>query len=119
MAASLHAYICMFEWILLFAAFIYGCTDSSPFPSLWWVSLLSILLVPIFNEIILNLKYCLCKSRILKPSYSENYNLKECLPIVYSNYYNITAFGIEKCHPFDSTKYQRVYEDLLHSGVIN
>ena len=66
MAASLHGYICMFEWIALFAAFIYGCTDDGP-EHLWWYSLVAIFLVPLLNELVLNVKYLMCKSRILKP----------------------------------------------------
>ncbi|WP_051327309.1 histone deacetylase family protein [Desulfatibacillum aliphaticivorans] len=34
------------------------------------------------------------------------------LPIVYSKHYNITLFGIQKLHPFDSEKYGRVYKYL-------
>lgn len=34
-------------------------------------------------------------------------------PIVYSDYYNIEFFGLEKYHPFDSVKYRHVYEALL------
>lgn len=35
-------------------------------------------------------------------------------PIVYSSKYNITIFGIQKLHPFDTEKYKRVYEYLRH-----
>ncbi|SHJ11241.1 histone deacetylase 11 [Desulfatibacillum alkenivorans DSM 16219] len=34
------------------------------------------------------------------------------LPIVYSKHYNITLYGIQKLHPFDSEKYGRVYKYL-------
>ncbi|CAI2372267.1 unnamed protein product [Moneuplotes crassus] len=40
-------------------------------------------------------------------------------PIVYSPGYNITAFGLEKAHPFDSQKYGRVYNYLVEWGVIS
>jgi len=33
-------------------------------------------------------------------------------PIIYSTKYNITACGIEKLHPFDSSKYGRIHEYL-------
>ena len=74
--------------------------------------------MPIVNEIVLNIKGIVCRSRILTPDYSEKHHLKEALPIIYSKDYNIHAFGLEKCHPFDSTKYRRVYEDLVSSGLI-
>uniref|UniRef100_A0A0R3S0T2 Histone deacetylase 11 n=1 Tax=Elaeophora elaphi TaxID=1147741 RepID=A0A0R3S0T2_9BILA len=40
------------------------------------------------------------------------------LPIVYHPIYNISFCGIERCHPFDSRKWGRVYEALLQSGMI-
>ncbi|VDN06465.1 unnamed protein product [Thelazia callipaeda] len=40
------------------------------------------------------------------------------LPIVYHPLYNISFCGIERCHPFDSRKWGRVYEKLLQSGMI-
>jgi histone deacetylase 11 len=36
-------------------------------------------------------------------------------PIIYSSGYNITACGAEKMHPFDSTKYKRIW-NFLHEG---
>lgn len=41
------------------------------------------------------------------------------MPIVYSKGYNITACGFEKCHPFDSTKYGRIWEFLFKKEVLN
>jgi hypothetical protein len=48
----------------------------------------------------------------LRTSHHEGHRLKfsinsNKLPICYSADYNITAGGIEKCHPFDSCKYGR------------
>src|SRR5687768_11824422 len=34
------------------------------------------------------------------------------LPIVYSPGYNISLWGLEKLHPFDSKKYEHVFEKL-------
>lgn len=31
-------------------------------------------------------------------------------PIVYSSHYNITCMGLERCHPFDSTKWGKVFK---------
>lgn len=38
----------------------------------------------------------------------------ERLPIVYHQSYNISLFGLEKIHPFDSTKYGKVYNALCN-----
>lgn len=40
------------------------------------------------------------------------------LPFVYRPEYNITFFGIEKLHPFDSCKYKRVVQLLEAAGVV-
>ena len=40
------------------------------------------------------------------------------LNIIYHPRYNITAFGIEKCHPFDSCKYGRIVQKLKDAGLI-
>ena len=42
----------------------------------------------------------------------------DVLPIVYSPGYNITACGFEKLHPFDSTKYKRIWQFLHQKGTI-
>jgi histone deacetylase 11 len=41
------------------------------------------------------------------------------VPIVYSSKYNITAFGLERLHPFDSTKYRRIRDWLVRQGLRN
>ena len=40
------------------------------------------------------------------------------LPVVYHQSYNITFFGLEKLHPFDSAKYGRVLDILAKEGVL-
>eukprot|EP00741_Cyanophora_paradoxa_P022918 tig00021525_g22138.t1 len=40
------------------------------------------------------------------------------LPIVYSEKYNITFFGLEKLHPFDAAKYAKVYKYLIESKAV-
>ena len=45
--------------------------------------------------------------------------MKECTPIVYAPKYNIHAFGIEKLHPFDASKYRRVWESLIESEAVD
>ena len=116
--ASFHAYVCMIQWMTCLGLFIWGLRDDTPWDPLWWVALLALLLMPIVNEMFLCLKYACCKHRIQKPDYCERSNLKDCLPIVYNEGYNIHALGIEKCHPFDSEKYRRVFNNLRESGLL-
>ncbi|HEY7427861.1 MAG TPA: histone deacetylase [Gemmataceae bacterium] len=39
------------------------------------------------------------------------------VPLVYSPNYNITAFGLERWHPFDSVKFQRIHTWLIRQGL--
>src|SRR5579883_2538994 len=39
------------------------------------------------------------------------------IPLVYSSAYNITAFGLERLHPFDSRKYRRIHDWLIRQGL--
>lgn len=39
------------------------------------------------------------------------------VPIVYHSKYNITAFGLERLHPFDSVKYRRIHDWLIGQGL--
>jgi histone deacetylase 11 len=39
------------------------------------------------------------------------------VPLVYSPHYNITAFGLERLHPFDSLKYRRIRDWLVGQGL--
>jgi histone deacetylase 11 len=39
------------------------------------------------------------------------------VPLVYSPGYNITAFGLERLHPFDSLKYRRIHDWLVRQGL--
>src|SRR5690349_14856892 len=39
------------------------------------------------------------------------------VPLVYSPKYNITAFGLERLHPFDSRKYRRIRDWLVRQGL--
>lgn len=41
------------------------------------------------------------------------------LPLIYTSKYNISIFGIENFHPFDSKKYKKVYKDLIKSNLVN
>ena len=35
------------------------------------------------------------------------------IPLIYHPGYNITAFGLERLHPFDSRKYRRIHDALI------
>jgi histone deacetylase 11 len=39
------------------------------------------------------------------------------VPLIYHPKYNITAFGLERLHPFDSIKYGRIHAWLIRQGV--
>src|SRR4051794_10259914 len=39
------------------------------------------------------------------------------IPIVYHAHYNITAFGLERRHPFDGSKYRRIHDELVRGGL--
>jgi histone deacetylase 11 len=39
------------------------------------------------------------------------------IPLIYHPRYNITAFGLERLHPFDSRKYRRIHDALITLGV--
>jgi histone deacetylase 11 len=39
------------------------------------------------------------------------------VPLVYAPNYNITAFGLERLHPFDSRKYRRIHDWLIRQGL--
>ncbi len=64
---------------------------------------------PILYEIILNLfaKCCMTKNNSVETHIGNHNKLLNKIPIIYSEDYNITACGLEKCHPFDSCKYRR------------
>ena len=39
------------------------------------------------------------------------------VPIVYHPRYNVTAFGLERLHPFDGRKYRRIHDALVARGL--
>lgn len=40
------------------------------------------------------------------------------VPLVYSPRYNVSAFGLEKLHPFDGSKYAKILQYLKAQGVV-
>jgi histone deacetylase 11 len=61
--------------------------------------------------------YC-CRYKVKLASYSRHKGFEDYVPIVYSTRYNIHTFGLEKLHPFDASKYRRVFDELVSSGTI-
>ena len=41
------------------------------------------------------------------------------VPLFYSKGYNISAFGLERLHPFDGSKYQKIYDSIKRDGLRN
>jgi histone deacetylase 11 len=39
------------------------------------------------------------------------------IPLIYHPRYNITAFGLERLHPFDGRKYRRIHDALIARGL--
>src|ERR671933_816386 len=39
------------------------------------------------------------------------------VPVVYSPAYDVTAFGLERLHPFDGRKYRRIRDWLVRQGL--
>lgn len=75
------------------------------------LAVLWLFVYPIINETLYNL----FASYSDKTVYSGNW----CSRIVYHDDYNLSLFGIEKCHPFDAQKYRNVYRKLLEMRVID
>ena len=40
------------------------------------------------------------------------------LPIIYSTYYDISFFGFEKLHPFDTQKWGHIFKFLIEAGIL-
>lgn len=41
----------------------------------------------------------------------------DLVPLIYSKHYDVTAFGLEKLHPFDGRKYSKVMRSIVQSGL--
>lgn len=48
----------------------------------------------------------------------EGYGERDQLPIVYSDAYNISFYGLEKVHPFDAGKWGKVFTALRRAGLL-
>src|SRR5258708_1017849 len=102
----LDYHFCMFFDLTSAALFIYGLKNKKDLKYLWAIGLGSYFLYPIPLEIYLNQKAS--NSRQSLQNHDCSYHSTHS-PIIYSPSYNITAYGLEKLHSFDSTKYGRIY----------
>ena len=72
---------------------------------------------PILNEVLLNIIGHFFQTSIRPKEVMQKFEsiAKQdgVFPIVYSPGYDITALGFEKFHPFDSTKYGRIWDYLF------
>ena len=100
------------------ATFIYGLGREGQPAYIWASGLGSYFLFPIVIEILLNIKAAIRRGSLNNHKCTHHLNN---FPIVYSSGYNITACGLERMHPFDSTKYGkiRIYRYLKEKGVLN
>ena len=55
--------------------------------------------------------------RAFGSSTSQRPQAAPMIPLVYHRRYNITAFGLERLHPFDSRKYRRIHDALIARGL--
>ena len=106
----------MLSWFGSVAAFAYGLSITHTHPNLWLIGLVYFFTFPILYETLLNIKAMIMRSTLRHHSCNH---LHDNFPIVYSNSYNITAFGLEKCHPFDSSKYGRIFDALKKKKVVD
>lgn len=66
---------------------------------------------------------CICLS-VLHAGFSKQKvfkepvtDAKEKLPLIFHKNYDISLWGMQKLHPFDSCKYGKIYEHLLKVGI--
>ena len=100
--------------LTLLGLFVYGCHAASYQYIVG--SLVAYFAYPLLYEPIYNLLAVLLysESRYKEEHLRFHEDVRRVkVPIVYHPTYNITAGGIEKLHPFDSQKYQKVFEALL------
>ena len=109
-----YSKVCLLEWLACLALVILGIIYSY---IMIIVGIVLVFVFPILNEIVLNTVAKCCQRDNLGELIRKQLNDKQIFPIVYSAGYNITACGIEKLHPFDSTKYRRIWQFLHQSGI--
>lgn len=118
----MYAVIAILEDLSILGLVILGCV---------WVEwklivfpILAYIILPCFNELLYNFSVAISfNSHDYKNSARQYYESllnnrnHDSLPIFYHADYNLTACGLEKLHPFDSTKYKRIY-DILNENEL-
>lgn len=112
----IYSKVCMLSWFGSIAAFIVGLIKREDNQYLWLIGLVYFFTFPILYESLLNLKALIYRDSLNNHKCTE---LQSHFPIVYSASYNIKACGLEKCHPFDSCKYGRIFEYLKKKKIVD
>ena len=121
----MYDHITFFFWVLSIFLFIHGVWIIDSYPALlsfisesksFFIifSILFNLLLPVILDPIYLLFSIICTKSSFSKDAHKHYHLENKSPILYHKRYNISACFLEKCHPFDSKKYGRVY-NLLRS----
>ena len=112
----MYHHIKAFILLICYGIILYGIIATDNYLRTFLISfgVCSIFIYPIVLEILLYIwtKIFSPSENKLRSMHHDSHRLKfsinsNKLPICYSADYNITACGIEKCHPFDSCKYGR------------
>jgi len=111
-----YSVLCMLGHLGSLATFLVGISRPVVYRDAWVAGLVSFFCLPVALEFLINVKGILFRGRLRRQLFVPE---PDCLPIVYSKKYNITAFGLEKCHPFDSCKYGRIFNHLIKKKVIS
>lgn len=53
---------------------------------------------------------------VFDPQSVEEWQAEGLVPLIYSSRYNITAFGLERLHPFDGCKFKHIHKELIEQG---
>jgi len=117
----------MLCWFITVFLFLYGCfiriwiPKFLPYGDTPWfwipIGLLLHFLYPIPLEILHSLYGCCTAGKYFNNHNHDSY--KDKSGIIYTPDYNITFFGLENCHPFDSQKYGRCFNFLNEHRVLS
>ena len=118
-----YSKFCALQWVAAIALIILGAVyfSTKEGPIMLYLGLALFFFGALLNEIVITITAALCFSEQDPVSIKEKFRViaRDRIPLVYSKGYNITACGIEKMHPFDSTKYKRTWAFLEQGGVID
>ena len=109
----LLTFLLFLSWCASLFMIIYGAKIGETY--IWCFGLGWLFFDVIFFELFMMLKGLMCQRNSRKPDLKK---YESCFPLCYHPSYNITACGLEKCHPFDSVKYGRVHAYLVEKGII-